>query len=129
MQRLDEKAYRIFVGELGFILQIEPKPTVRGADLAVLPFVEEDQLGEGFVRAAPLLVVEVVSPSNSPEDIEKKRLQYVQAGTGEVWIVYNKPKSMHVSLHSHPFQIQVIRPEDTFDCSLGFTVDAKEIFR
>jgi Uma2 family endonuclease len=63
--------------------------TVRSPDVA---FVRADRLpadgiGAGFVAAAPDLVVEVLSPTESASDLEDKLRDYRQAGTSLVWVV------------------------------------------
>jgi len=56
---------------------------------------------DAFVRAherevapqqAPELCIEVVSPSNSRDELDKKRDAYLTSGAQEVWIVYPKSK-------------------------------------
>jgi Uma2 family endonuclease len=60
---------------------------IKAPDLAVAPpgFVESvDQ--RGFLLAAPDLCVEVMSPSNSWEEMRHKALLYLAAGAREVWV-------------------------------------------
>jgi Uma2 family endonuclease len=60
---------------------------VKAPDLAVARpgFVESvDQ--RGFLLAAPDLCVEVMSPSNSWEEMRHKALLYLAAGAREVWV-------------------------------------------
>jgi Uma2 family endonuclease len=40
-----------------------------------------------LVIANPIIVVEVLSPSNSTREIDEKRTAYLAAGALEVWIV------------------------------------------
>src|SRR5919109_1548043 len=79
---------RLYV-EVGFILRRNPD-TVRAPDLA---FVRADRLppgGEprGFWEIAPDLAVEIVSPSNTPAEVQVKIREWIEAGTREVWVVY-----------------------------------------
>ena len=46
---------------------------------------------------APELCIEVVSPSNSREELREKVATYVEAGTVEVWIVF--PQSKRIEFH------------------------------
>lgn len=88
LQRCGEDQERGLVFfDTGFVLSEEP-PTVRVPDLA---FVSSDRVpeavpGDQFWTLAPDLVVEVVSPSDSASDIQTKALQYLDAGSGMVWI-------------------------------------------
>ena len=125
-KHLDETRFDILTGELGFILGADPKAVVRAADIAVLHHVDEPE--EGLVREAPIVVIEVVSPSNDPEDLEAKRLQYLEAGAKEIWIVYDKTKTIHVS--KNPGDTDLIYGRSgVFQSILGLSVEAKEIFR
>ncbi len=132
-RHLPENQWDILPGELGFIMAGDPKPTVRGADLAVMPYQEE--VSEGMSREPAHLVVEVVSASNTPDDIERKRIQYLNFGVQEVWVVYEKARTMHVYLN--PVAARrlnrndvLIATEDTvFESTLGFPVVVRELFR
>jgi len=67
--------------------------------LAVLrgrAFVEVSVVTTPYTRA-PELCIEVVSPSNSREELREKVATYVEAGTVEVWIVF--PQSRRIEFH------------------------------
>lgn len=70
---------------------------MRGADVAVntRESVGKD-LPSGCFPGAPLLAVEVVSPSNSTRDMRLKVEQYIEAGAREVWLVYAEKRTVHV---------------------------------
>jgi Uma2 family endonuclease len=56
-----------------------------------------DQLIENdWLQGAPMLAVEVVSPSNKPEHIEKKTAAYLDEGAAEVWVIYPITRRMTV---------------------------------
>ena len=48
------------------------------------------------LEGAPELAVEVVSPSDSAQDLSLKVDQYLGAGTKQVWVLYPKVKRVHV---------------------------------
>lgn len=48
--------------------------------------------GETPLTRAPEICIEVVSPSNSAQEIEEKRIAYLAAGAEEVWILYLQTK-------------------------------------
>jgi Uma2 family endonuclease len=54
--------------------------------LAASPGFEEAVDARGFLLAAPELCIEVMSPSNSWEEMRHKTLLYLAAGAAEVWI-------------------------------------------
>jgi Uma2 family endonuclease len=77
-----------FSDNTGFRLPGIPD-TVRSPDMA---FVRASQVpaagvGRGFFPAAPDLVVEVLSPSETASDLEEKLRDYLAAGTSLAWII------------------------------------------
>ncbi|WP_435016094.1 Uma2 family endonuclease [Tundrisphaera sp. TA3] len=88
-----------YVGvEAGYILARDPD-TVRGPDVS---YVRADRIPargipEGFWEIAPDLAVEVVSPSETAEDVRAKVRDFLAAGTRLVWVVY--PRSREVIAH------------------------------
>ena len=58
----------------------------RPADLAGLPFLE----------SPPILVVEVLSPSNTPRDIEERLADYWSIGVPEVWLASFPERNVRV---------------------------------
>ena len=54
-EKLDRKKYDVIGGEAGIIMAGDPKATVRGMDLAVVP--KENAVPQGILRTAPLLIV------------------------------------------------------------------------
>jgi len=86
---------RVF-GDVGYQLGHDPD-TVLGPDLS---FIRSDRLpidDTAYFDAAPDLAVEIVSPGNSPGDMERKLAIYLQSGTGCIWIVY--PREHQVFVH------------------------------
>ncbi len=82
--------------EAGYILSRNPL-TIRQPDVSVLSrerirATDPDSYFEG----APELAIEVVSPSDSAEDLEIKTKQYLQNGSRQVWILYPKTQTVHV---------------------------------
>ena len=74
--------------EAGHILVTGPD-TVRGPDVS-FRFVprERRRQSTGFLAGAPDIAVEVVSPSNTAAEIERKVGEYLAAGSQRVWVVY-----------------------------------------
>ena len=52
--------------------------------------------GETPLRRAPEVCIEVVSPSNSTNEMQEKRTAYLAAGAEEVWIVYPRSRRWEV---------------------------------
>ena len=61
----------------------------------------------------PNLAVEVVSPTDSAEELELKVAEYFRAGVQLVWVVYPMQSKIHV--YQAPTQIGVLTNADTLD--------------
>ena len=82
------KAGRVFPDSVGYQLVDLPR-TVRRPDVS---FVRADRLppegvGPGFLKLAPDLVVEVISPSETASELEEKLNDYRACGTALIWVV------------------------------------------
>lgn len=82
--------------EAGYVLSRDPL-TIRQPDISVLSRQRVQSTGEDeYIEGAPDLAVEIVSPSDSAEDLQIKVDQYLSAGAKQVWVVYPKAKCVHV---------------------------------
>jgi Uma2 family endonuclease len=121
-QILDRSKYVVLSGEAGVILSDEPgKATVRGADVAVLP--RRPKYPEGFTREPFVVAIEIISKSNDPIDIERKKNQYLGGGVQEVWLVYPRAGTIQVSRGS---TAQVYSTGEKFESVLGVTIDTSK---
>ena len=98
---LDEWMEKFGHGEVGVevdCLLSEAPDTIRVPDVAVLlqPFDTENAF-HGRVRGAPDIVIEVLSPSNRPQEIRDKTSDYFNAGALRVWIV--DPETRTIVIH------------------------------
>lgn len=97
-QQIEERKLGELFSNTGFILSRGPD-LVRGPDQA---FVSAAKLGQnpppesGFWELVPDLVVEVVSPNDSAEQIAEKVADYLGAGVSLLWIVYPRLRQVHV---------------------------------
>ena len=64
-------------------------------DVVVFAEPIEDEAG-GEDLPVPLLVVEVLSPSTAARDREVKRIRYLEAGVGEVWLIDRENRTIDV---------------------------------
>ena len=69
-----------------FYEEDESDDTVVQPDIMVI--CDKDKIGPEGCRGAPDLIIEILSPSNTAMDMEKKFRAYRQAGVREYWIVY-----------------------------------------
>jgi Uma2 family endonuclease len=120
---------RIYMTGTGFILARNPD-TVRAPDAA---FVQAERLGDqpptGFFEGAPDLAVEVISPSETVDEVESKVIDYLEAGSALVWLIY--PRTQTVTVYRSLTDIKILTIEDTLtggDLLPGFSVSLQEIF-
>jgi Uma2 family endonuclease len=76
------------------------------------------------------LAVEVISPSNTRREMERKLVEYFAAGVRAVWLVY--PKTREVAVHSSPTDSVTRQGDELLDGGAvlpGFTTPVAEIFK
>lgn len=103
--------------------------TVLAPDVAFIAGERWPAETSGFVELAPDLAVEIVSPSNSPGEIERKVAIYLRAGVRSVWVVYPTERQVVVHMPSHP--PAVFREGDQIDGGEvlpGLSLPVAEIF-
>lgn len=89
----------ILGGDAGILTKKDPD-TTRGADLIGISFgrharISPERKGK-VVDVGPELIVEVVSPSNTWDDIQTKLAEYFALGTNEIWVVGPNQKAITV---------------------------------
>ncbi|MBA3480868.1 MAG: Uma2 family endonuclease [Pirellulales bacterium] len=75
------------------------------------------------------LAVEVISPSNTRREMERKLSDYFTAGVGVVWLVY--PKQREVVVYSSTLQSATLRGDDALeggDLLPGFSISVAQVF-
>lgn len=82
---------------------------------------------------APDLAVEVISPSESSNDVLKKVQRYIEAGTRLVWAVYPLEQTVYVwsPAPDGGLHVKIFGVEDTLDGGdvlPGFTLKVRDIF-
>ena len=115
--------------ETGFIISDRPA-TVRGPDVAVL-LDRRSWEGEpgNWIRGAPDVAVEVLSPSNRPGAMREKMRDYFDAGALRVWMV--DPKTRTVTIHRADGSETIFRDGDRLedpDVLPGFGLEVRELF-
>ena len=116
------------LANVSYLLSRKPAKTVRQPDLS---FVSRQRfanaIGSVLFEGAPELAVEVVSPSDSASDLNRKVKQYLAAGAREVWIAYPDTRTVHVHRSS---RIEVFKESDTLTSDLfpGWSVKIAEFF-
>ncbi len=77
---------------------------------------------------APDLAVEVISPTNSASEIQRKVLDYLAAGTLIVWIAYPETKTVVVHTSAGARTLTEADTLDGGDVLPGFTLPVRDIF-
>ncbi len=104
--------------EAGFIIRRNPD-AVRAPDVAFIPAerIPPEGLPRRYWEIAPDLVVEVVSPSDTPAEVLGKVREWIEAGVRLVWVVYPVTRT-----------IQVVRSlQDLVALGIGDTLDAGDV--
>ena len=116
-------------GDVGYKIASDPD-TVRAPDLGFIakPRIPPEHRRAAFYDGAPDLAVEVISASDTPDYIQGKIRDWLQAGSQEVWIV--SPRCREVTIHRSG------RAPQTFDMSMmlrsdvlpGFALEVRKVF-
>ena len=127
------KLGHVLAAETGFVLDrtSDGKLTVRAADVA---FVAKDRIPKDadrmrYLRIAPDVVVETLSPSDSAADVEEKISYWIRAGVRIALTV--DPASRSVTVHRPtPETIRLVIGDelDLGDVVSGFRCQVSEIF-
>jgi Uma2 family endonuclease len=112
-----------------FYEEDESDDTVVQPDIIVI--CDKDKIAEESCHGAPDLVIEILSPSNTATEMERKFLLYKEAGVREYWIVDSKNNILRV----HCFQDSNIstntyKSADTVPVAIlpGFNISLEQVF-
>ncbi len=108
------KLGRVFGAETGFLIGRNPD-TVLAPDVS---FVRQDRIAvigipQEYFPEAPALVVEVVSPNDTAEEVDDKMRRWLAAGVELGWIVY--PRGRTVTVYRGFDDIRILRANDTLE--------------
>ncbi len=121
----------VTAAETGYILFKNPHgaDTVRAPDFG---FVAKERLPEGlpqgYIPLAPDLAVEVVSPNDAADEIQRKVSEYLRYGTRLVWVAYPRSKSVVVHTTEKAVTVVIDGVLDGGDVLPGFSLPVREIF-
>ena len=121
----------VFAPGTGFVLSLDPD-TVRAPDVAFVAAdrLSPDDLPDSYLRLAPDLVVEVVSPSDSASELQSKVFTWLDAGCRLVWVVF--PTTQSVTVYRSREDVRVLGEGDVLDGSpvfQGFRAEVRDLFR
>jgi Uma2 family endonuclease len=122
---------KVTAAETGYVLLQDEngRDTVRAPDVGYIAKERApEHLPKKFIRIVPDLVVEVVSPNDSADDIQDKLNDYRRAGVRLILFAY--PSSQTLNVHT-PGENRTLGVDDTLDGGdvlPGFTLPVREIF-
>ena len=119
----------VFESSTGFRL---PGGNVRSPDVSFVRTgrFENERPPDDFPNLAPDLVVEVLSPGDSPRHVMDKVGEYLQAGTRLVWVI--DPKRERAAVYRSLTAVRELRPDDALDGEdvvPGFSVPLAELLK
>jgi Uma2 family endonuclease len=98
LRRLQKRRLGRVLSEAGYKLSQSP-PTWVQPDVSFLTQERIQTTDEnGYFIGAPELAIEIVSPSESGADIQRKVTLLLAAGSKAVWLIYPKTKTVQVHL-------------------------------
>ena len=90
-----------------------------------------DELPDGFLEGAPDLAIEILSPSNTVEEIHDKLVEYFESGAQLVWVIH--PKEHYVLVYRSSAQPdRLLKSTDMLDGEdiiPGFTLPVANLFQ
>lgn len=119
----------ILTAEPGFKLSLTPE-TLRVPDVSFMrmdKFLQIKNLDK-FYSGAPNLAVEVISPSETFQDVQEKIEDYLASGVEMIWIV--RPKQTTITVYRPQHELTVLRIGDSLDGAdviPGFTCSVEDI--
>ena len=120
----------VLVGEAGVLLRRNPDTWV-GIDVAYISAetVRANPDDESFVEGVPVLVVEVLSPSDKHKEITEKIDAYLSAAVKLVWVV--DPALRTITVYRPDAPPQLFNETQTIDAEphlVGFRAAVRSIF-
>jgi Uma2 family endonuclease len=124
-----ERDLLVFV-EAGFRLGARRSEWLQ-PDVSVVSSEQEERAAidpDGYYQGSPLIAVEVISPANTAETVERKLAKYFESGAGEVWVAY--PKTRRIWRYQElQAQASIERAIFTSPLMPGFEMDLAAVFQ
>lgn len=122
----------VLCGEAGFLLRRQPDTVSAGVDVAVITPEQADARDRdtALTVGPPLLIAEVLSPYDPPEEVAERVEEYLACGVPVVWVL--NPYFRTVSVHRPNTEAVALDTSDILsgDPELpGFSVPVRELFR
>jgi Uma2 family endonuclease len=121
---------RVQTSETGYRTRQDER-TVRAPDASFMPFtkVPAEQKPQGYLDIPPDVVVEVISPYDSAEEVEQKTQEWLNFGVLMVVNVYPVSQRIHVfRTDASPVILTIDNTLDGGDVLPGFSVPIRQLF-
>ena len=120
----------VVASDVGFLLERDPD-TVREPDVAFISAqsLPLDSVVTGYFDGAPDLAVEVISPSDSAQEVYHKARMWISFGVPLVWVV--DPETRTIEVHRPNQPLLSLTDHDTLDGGKvlpGFTCPVRDVF-
>ncbi len=123
-EKLEEKGY-VLVGEVGLLISREPL-TVRCADIVYISKERLKELPKGMIEVPPDLVIEIISPSNTFEEIEGKIYDYLRFGVKKIILI--DPDLKKVTIIDENRKLSIKDFSEEIELIEGIKIKLSEIF-
>lgn len=120
----------VFAGAAGCILSRDPDVLV-GIDVVYVSaeMAQREPQGTTLLTGVPTLAVEILSPSDTQQDIDEKLAKYLQAGVPLVWLVDPPDRTVTVYRPQSAPELFNVHADLTAEPHLpGFRVPVAKIF-
>jgi len=120
----------VYCGNSGFVLSRSPD-TVRGPDISFLRMTRVQHLDNkrGYIPGPPDLAIEIISPSDRPNDVHAKVGDYLAAGCTLAWVI--DPDARQVWVFRSLLSPVILTESDTLegeDVLPGFSIPVRAAF-
>jgi len=120
----------VLSGDAGFRLRRDPDSVV-GIDVAYISaeIASHEFQETTLIEGVPVLAIEILSPSNTVEDIDEKLDSYLQAGVPLVWLIDPHFRTVTIYRPGQPPEMVNVHQEISADPHLpGFRVPVAQLF-
>ncbi len=127
---LRNKLGKVYIAEPGFVITTSRGQSVRAPDFA---FTRQERApkerSRQFSRVVPDLVLEVLSPTDTPEAVQDKIQEWLEAGVQVVWVA--DPEQRTITVYRADGSIETLTENDTLTGEPvlpGFRLPVSEVF-
>lgn len=120
----------ILCGEAGCRLRRNPDTTV-GIDVVYISaeLAARESTETSLIDGVPVLVVEILSPSDTQEQVDEKIDGYLQAGVALVWVIDPHDRTVTIYRPNQEPELVNVRQELSSEPHLpGFHISAAQLF-